>query len=287
MRQVDASALRVDADADDLPEIEIKLLLEGVYLRYGYDFRDYSLSPLRRSLDAAMVREGVSTVSTYQDRVLRDPGCMQRFLNAVGVNVTSLFREPELMSCIRSEVVPIFRTYPSIRIWIAGCATGEDAYSMAVVLREANLLRRASIYATDINEQLLAAGRLGTYPADRYRRYVEAYQAAGGSGNLSDHCSISGSRLQFDQEILSSITWARHNLVSDGSFNDFHLIVCTNVLIYFGRSLQERAHRLFYDSLVRAGYFGIGRRESLLHCPDRDHYEPVQEGVSLFRKMRW
>lgn len=287
MSQADAAALRLDTGAGEVEDIEVRLLLEGVHLRYGYDFRDYSLGPLRRGLQAAMAREGIGTVSAYQDRVLRDSGCMQRFLNAVGVNVTTLFRETELIQCIRSELVPIFRTYPSIRIWISGCATGEDAYSMAVLLKEAGLIRRSTIYATDINEQLLATARAGSYPAERYRRYADAYRAAGGTGSLSDHCAISGSSIQFEHEVGSSITWSRHNLVCDGSFNDFHLILCTNVLIYFGRSLQERSHRLFYDSLVRGGFIGIGRRESLLHCPDRDHYEPIREGVNLFRKMRW
>ncbi|HYL07057.1 MAG TPA: CheR family methyltransferase, partial [Candidatus Udaeobacter sp.] len=236
---------------------------------------------------AAMVREGVRTVSAYQDRVLHDAACMERFLAAVGVNVTTMFREPELISCLRDEVIPIFRTYPSVRVWVVGCATGEEAYSLAVVLKEEDILRRATIFATDMNEQMLAAGRMGAYPADRFRRYAEAYQAAGGRGSLSDHCTISGTTFRFDHQIASSITWARHNLVSDGSFNDFHLIMCANVLIYFGRTLQERSHRLFYDSLVRGGFLGLGRRESLLHCPDRDHYEQPQPGVNLFRKMRW
>lgn len=281
------AAARVDAGIDELEEIEVKLLLEGVHLRYGYDFRDYSMAPLRRSLQSAMLREGTATISAYQDRVLHDPKCMERFLAAVGVNVTTMFREPELLGCIRDEVIPIFRTYPSIRIWMVGCATGEDAYSLAVLLKEESLLRRSTIYATDMNEQMLAVGRLGIYPVDRFRRYSEAYRAAGGRGSLSDHCTISTTQVRFDHELSSSITWARHNLVSDGSFNDFHLIVCTNVLIYFGRTLQERSHRLFYDSLVRGGYFGLGRRESLLHCPDRDHYEQARDGVNLFRKMRW
>ena len=281
------AAARADTGIDELEEIEIKLLLEGVHLRYGYDFRDYSMAPLRRSLQSVMLRESTSTISAYQDRVLHDPKCMERFLGAIGVNVTTLFREPELLACIRDELIPIFRTYPSVRIWMAGCATGEEAYSMAIVLKEEDLLRRSTIYATDMNEQMLAAGRLGTYPVDRFRRYSEAYVAAGGRASLLDHCAISGAYLRFDHELSSSITWARHNLVSDGSFNDFHLIVCTNVLIYFGRTLQERSHRLFYDSLVRGGYVGLGRRESLLHCPDRDHYEQARNGVNLFRKMRW
>ena len=281
------AAARAETGIDDLEEIEVKLLLEGVHLRYGYDFRDYSMAPLRRSLQNVMARENTSTISAYQDRILHDPKCMERFLAAIGVNVTTMFREPELLACIREELIPVFRTYPSVRIWMAGCATGEEAYSIAVVLKEEDLLRRSTIYATDMNEQMLAVGRLGTYPADRFPRYSEAYRAAGGRASLLDHCAINGAQLRFDDELSSSITWALHNLVSDGSFNDFHLIVCSNVLIYFGRTLQERSHRLFYDSLVRGGYLGLGRRESLLHCPDRDHYEHARDGVNLFRKMRW
>lgn len=281
------AAARAEGATDEIEEIEVKLLLEGVHLRYGYDFRDYSMAPLRRSLQSAMLHEGTPTISSYQDRILHDEMCMQRFLAAVGVNVTTMFREPELLGSIRDEVVPILRTYPSVRIWMAGCATGEEAYSLAVVLKEEDLLRRSRIYATDMNEQMLAVGRLGAYPVDRFRRYAEAYRAAGGRASLSDHCKTNGSHLRFDSEVASSITWARHNLVSDGSFNDFHLIVCANVLIYFGRLLQERSHRLFYDSLVRGGYLGLGRRESLLYCPDRDHYEQARDGINLFRKMRW
>lgn len=281
------TAARLEPATDDLEDIELKLLLEGVHLRYGYDFRDYSMAPLRRGLQMAMVREGVTTISAYQDRLLHNPLCMEKFLAAVGVNVTSMFRETELIHCIRDDVIPVFRTYPSVRIWVAGCATGEDAYSLAIILKEENLLRRSTIFATDLNEQMLTVGRNATYGGDRFRRYAEAYQAAGGRGSFADYCSVSGSTVQFDQELSSSITWARHNLVSDGSFNDFHLILCTNVLIYFGRSLHERSHRLFYDSLVRGGFLGLGRRESLLNCPDRDHYEQVRNGVNLYRKMRW
>ncbi len=284
---MEAAALGFEPGNDEVEEIEIKLLLEGIHLRYGYDFRDYSSAPLKRGLLAAMAREGVESVSAFQDRVLHDAASMQRFLASVGVNTTGMFREPELLTCIRDEIVPVFKTYPSIRVWIAGCATGEEAYSLAIALREENILRRTTIYATDINEQLLSVGRLAAYPADRYRRYAEAYAAAGGKGSLSDHCAISGSSLRFDHEISSSITWARHNLVTDGSFNDFHLIICANVLIYFGRALQERSHRLFYDSLVRGGFLGISRRESLLYCPDRDSYEQVRDGANLFRKLRW
>lgn len=281
------AAVRLDGVATELEEIEIRLLLEGVRLRYGYDFREYALNPLRRGLLTAMAREGVRTISAYQDRVLHDAAAMQRFLGTVGVNVTTMFRDPDLLQSFRDEVVPMLRTYPSSRIWVAGCATGEEVYSLAIVLAEVDMLQRTTIYATDINEEMLAVGRLGSYPVDRMRRYEEAYRLAGGQGSLSGHYSVTGRSARLDQTLQESITWAHHNLVTDGSFNDFHLILCANVLIYFRQSLQERAHRLFYDSLVRGGFLALGKRESLMHCPDRDHYEQVKDGVNLFRKMRW
>ncbi len=281
------TALNFEVESDGLEEIETKLFVEGVRLRYGYDFREYAAAPFRRSLITAMTREGVPTISAFQDKLLRDPACMQRFLGAVGVTATGMFREPELVRAIRDEVVPLFRTYPSVRIWIVGCATGEEAYSLGVVLKEEGVLHKCSLYATDLNDDMLASARLGTYPIDRMRRYSDAYHAAGGRGELSDHYFLFGRNVRFGDEISSSITWARHNLVTDGSFNEFHLIVCANVLIYFRATLQERVHRLLYVSLVRGGFLALGRRESLMHCIDRDHYEQPAGGVNLFRKMRW
>ena len=287
MSRHEGAALRLYDDGTRVEEIEIQLLLEGIHLCYGYDFREYSLSPMRRGIQAAMAREKVDTVSAYQDRLLHDPACMQRFLNAVGVNVTSMFRDPELMQVIRQEVVPVLRTYPSSRLWIAGCSTGEEVYGFGVLLEEEGVLDRCSIYATDLNEDTLAVARLGAFPLDKVRRYEDTYQMSGGSGSLADHYTVVGRTARFNRSLQAAVTWARHNLVTDSSFNDFHLIVCANVLIYFRDSLQERAHRLLYDSLVRGGYLAMGRRESLLNCHDRDHYEQVRDGVNLFRKLRW
>jgi chemotaxis protein methyltransferase CheR len=281
------TALQLEGPGAEIEEIEVQLLLDGIHLCYGYDFREYAPSPLRRALATAMARENVRTISAYQERVLRQPAVMQRLLGLVGVNVTTMFRDADLIRCLRDEVVPLLRTYPSCRVWVAGCATGEEVYSLAVLLREDGFLSRSTIYATDLNEDMLAVARLGTYPLERMRRFEESYQESGGRGSLSDHYSVTGRAARFDPGLQSSITWAQHNLVTDGSFNDFHLIVCANVLIYFRPSLQERAHRLFYDSLIRGGYLALGRRESLLYCPDRDHYEQVRNGVNLFRKMRW
>jgi len=280
-------ALAIEGAEAEVEEIELRLFLEGIRLCYGYDFREYSAAPLRRGILSAMAAEGAPTISAYQDRVLHDALSMQRLLGVVGVNVTSIFRDPDLMRCVREEVIPIFRTFPSVRIWIAGCATGEEVYTLAIVLAEEDMLRRASIYATDLNEDTLAVARTGSYPIDKVRKQDEQYRRSGGRAMLSDFYNVAGKSARFDRSLQANITWARHNLVSDASFNDFHLIICANVLIYFRPTLQERVHRLFYDSLVRSGFLALGRRESLVYCPDHSHYEQVREGMALYRKLRW
>jgi chemotaxis protein methyltransferase CheR len=267
-------------------EIEIKLLLEGVCLRYGYDFREYALAPLRRSIAAGMTGEGVTTISAYQERLLHDAACMQRFLGGVGVNVTSMFREGEVLRCFREDVIPRLRTYPSVRIWVAGCATGEEVYSVAIILEEEGLHDRSRIYATDMNEESLAVAKTGTYPFDRVRMDEGGYVESGGRGRFSDFYSVAGRTARFKHDLQRNVTWARHNLVTDGSFNEFHVILCANVLIYFRPALQERAHRLFYDSLIRSGYLAIGQRESLVFCPESSRYEQLHDGVNLFHKVR-
>ena len=270
----------------NVEEIETKLLLEGVAMRYGYDFREYAVGPLRRSIASGMAGEGVGSISAYQERLLHDPSCMQRFLSGVGVNVTSMFREAEVLRCIRDEVIPRFRTYPSLRIWIAGCATGEEVYSMAILLHEEGLYERSQIYATDLNDSSLAIARAGAYPLARLVSGESGHARSGGRGRISDFYSVAGQTARFDRTLQTHITWARHNLVSDSSFNEFHMILCANVLIYFRPSLQERAHRLFFDSLVRSGYLALGQKESLVFCPVSSRYEQPRNGINLFHKVR-
>ena len=277
---------RVETPDAGLEAIEIRLLLEGIRLCYGYDFREYASRPLRRSIVDSMAAEGVSTISAYQDRILHDASCMHRFLGTAGVSVTGMFREAALLRCIREEVIPVLRTYPSVRIWVVGCATGEEVYSLAIALEEEGILRRASIYATDLNEDTLAVARTGAYPLDRVRSYEDAYVGSGGRGKLSDHYSVSGRSARFHRNLQTKITWARHNLVTDASFNQFHLIICANVLIYFRPSLQEHAHRLFFDSLIPSGFLALGKGESLVFSPESSRYQQVRNGVSLFRKIR-
>lgn len=277
---------RDTATDSNIEDIEVKLLLEGVWMRYGYDFREYALGPLRRSIASGMAGEGVPTISAYQERLLHDSSSMQRFLSGVGVNVTSMFREAQEFRAFREEVIPRLRTYPSVRIWIAGCATGEEVYSLAIILHEEGLYQHTRIYATDLNEDSLAFARIGAYPLDRMRADEGAYADSGGRGQISDHYAVVGNTARFRRDLQRNVTWARHNLVTDGSFNEFHLILCANVLIYFKPALQERAHRLFFDSLIRSGYLALGERESLIYCPESSRYERVGDGLSLFQKVR-
>src|SRR5713226_7348031 len=260
-------------------EIAITLLLEAVALRAPYTLRESAAAPLRRSIAPGMSGEGVPTISAYQDRLLHDATCMQRFLNTVGVTVSGMFREAETWRCLREDVVPLLRTYPSVRIWSAGCATGEEVYSLAIVLQEEGLLRRSSIYATDMNEDGLAIARVGAGPAELLRRYEPDYIQSGGRSTLSTFFTTTGRVARLQRELL-------HNVITDASFNEFHLIVCTNVLIYFRPTLQQRAHRLFYESLARSGFLALGRRESTVFAPESSRYHHVRDGISVFKKVR-
>ena len=273
-------------ETQSLEEIEIKLLLEAISLRYGYDFREYAVAPLRRSVSAGMSAEGVATISAYQDRLLHDASCMQRFLSTIGVSVSSMFREADAWRCIREDIVPILRTFPSVRIWSVGCATGEEVYSLAIVLKEEGLYEKSSIYATDMNEDALAVARVGAMPIERLRTYEPDYLRAGGRSSLSDFFTSTSRIGRLRRDLLRNVTWAQHNLVTDASFNDFHLIMCTNVLIYFRPALQQRAHHLFYESLVRSGFLSLGQRESLIFAPESSRYTHVRSGVSVFKKVR-
>ncbi len=280
------NAVSAASESQSLEEIEVKLLLEAVSLRYGYDFRDYASGPLRRSITTGMAGEGVSTISALQDRLLHDASSMQRFLGTVGVNVSQMFREPDTWRCLREDVFPVLRTYPSIRIWSVGCATGEEVFSLAILLQEEGLHQRSSIYATDMNEDALAVARAGACPHERMLSYEHDYQRSGGSSRLETYFTTAGRMARLKRQLLHNVTWAQHNLVTDSSFNEFHLIVCTNVLIYFRPTLQQRAHRLFYESLIRSGFLALGQRESLVFAPESSRYEHVRDGVSVFRRVR-
>jgi chemotaxis protein methyltransferase CheR len=270
---------------DEREEIEIRLLLEAVYQYYGFDFRDYALASLRRRIWASVKAEGFSTISALQEGVLHNPACMERFLLNLSVHVTAMFRDPSFFLTFRRRVVPLLRTYPFIRIWNAGCSTGEEAYSLAILLQEEGLYERCRIYATDMNEVVLRKAREGIFPLNRMQEYTGNYLRAGGARSFSEYYTAAYGNAIFNAGLREHMLFSQHNLAMDGSFNEFHVILCRNVLIYFNTSLQERVHQLFYGSLVHFGVLGLGQQESIRCNPLEAKYEEIARGEKLYRRV--
>jgi chemotaxis protein methyltransferase CheR len=265
--------------------IEIELLLEGVFRQYGFDFRSYAFASIRRRLWKHITAAGLRTISALQEQVLHDPVAMDRLLLDLSVNVTAMYRDPVFYQAFRQEVVPRLRTYPFIRVWHAGCSTGEEVVSMAILLQEEGLYDRARIYATDINEVVLQQARTGIFPLDRMQEYTENYIRAGGTRSFSEYYTARYDGALFSPALLANVVFSQHNLATDRSFAEFNVIICRNVLIYFDRSLQARVHALFYESLATFGVLGLGSKESLRLSPFEACYEPL--GTSrLYRKIR-
>ena len=277
----DLASSRVDRE-----EVEIDALLEAVFRYYGFDFRQYARPSLRRRLWRRADLEKVTTISGLQERLLHDRACMERLLLDLSINVTAMFRDPTFFLAFRRTVVPLLRTYPFIRIWNAGCSTGEETYSLAIVLAEEGLLDRTRIYATDINEAVLVRAREGVFPLDQMKAYTENYQAAGGTRAFSEYYTAGYEGARFDRSLTQGVVFSRHNLASDGSFNEFHAIICRNVMIYFDSPLQDRVHRLFHDSLVRFGLLALGQKESISFTAHADDYKVIDQADRIFRKIR-
>jgi chemotaxis protein methyltransferase CheR len=270
----------------DVEEIEVALLLEAIFRRYGFDFREYAPASLRRRLWRRAHAEGLQTLSALQDRVLRDPACMERLLLDLSISVTAMFRDPSFYVALREKIVPLLRTYPFARIWVAGCSTGEEVYSLAIVLDEQELLARTRIYATDINEEVLRRARDGVIRLDKMQEYTQNYVQAGGTRAFSEYYLASYDDAQIERRLLENVVFAQHNLVSDRSFNEFQLIVCRNVMIYFDRALQDRVLTLFDDSLATLGVLALGHKETLRYSVLADRYEELDGYEKLFRKLR-
>jgi chemotaxis protein methyltransferase CheR len=270
-------------EAEPLEDLEIRLLLEGLWCSYGYDFRDYALSSVRRRVRFFMQEEGLSTVSSVQDRVLHDTLALRRLLGSLSVNVTAMFRDPGFYQALREAVVPVLRTYPAVRIWHAGCSTGEEVYSVAILLHEEGLYDRCRLYATDMNDAILAQAERGELSLASMRDNTRNYIDAGGKRGFARWYKTRDGRAFLAPELRRNIVFAQHNLATDGSLNEFHLIVCRNVLIYFNRSLQERVHRLLYGSLIRFGFLGLGSKETVRFTPHEAHYQELPE--RLYRKV--
>ncbi len=274
------------ATREDIERIELYCLLEAVYRRYGWDFRGYSPASLRRRVWRRVRREGLESVSALQERILREPTVMERLLLDLSINVTAMFRDPSFYRALREQIVPLLRTYPFTRIWNAGCSTGEEVYSIAIVLEEEGVYDRTRIYATDLNEGVLERAHKGLFPLAKMKEYTQNYIGGGGTRSFSDYYTSAYDAAAFDQSLKRNVVFAQHNLVSDRSFNEFNLIVCRNVMIYFDRTLQSRVHELFYASLVRLGVLALGHRESIRLSPFEDRYEELDPRERIYRKVR-
>lgn len=255
--------MSTDKDADDPEDIEIALLLEALFRRYHYDFRSYARASIKRRLRQARERLGYDSFSGLQDALLHDDAVVGRLLDYLTVQVSELFRDPSYFRAIREQVVPHLRTYPSLKVWVAGCAAGEELHSFAILLREEGLLERTILYATDINPPALEAARAGVYALDRIRGFTENHQRSGGRSSLSDYYTAAYDRAVFDKSLRARVVFSDHSLVTDAVFGEMHLISCRNVLIYFDSALQDRTLKLFGDSLIRKGFLGLGSKESL------------------------
>ena len=275
-----------EQEKQDLESIEIQLLTEGIYRHYGFDFRDYSVPSLRRRIWKRIYAEGLATVSGLIEKVLHDPPAMERLLLDLSINVTAMFRDPSFYMAFRKKVVPTLRTYPYIRIWHAGCSTGEEVYSMAILLEEEGLYDRCRIYATDINEAVLQKAKAGIFPLSTMQENTANYIAAGGTGTFSDYYTARYDYAIFRPALRENVVFAQHNLVTDASFNHFNVIFCRNVLIYFNTALQDRVQQLFLDSMEMFGILGLGKKESIRFTAVSANYDELDVEEKIYRRVR-
>lgn len=269
---------------NDLEKIEINLLLEGIFQYYGVDFRNYAYTSIRRRVLYRMKAEQIESVTQLLDRVLHDPKMMDKLYHDFSINVTEMFRDPSFFQVLRETILPHLKRLPSIRIWHAGCSTGEEAYSMAILLKEEGLLHKTRIYATDFNEKVLDKARAGEFMLEKMQCYTNNYIRSGGTHDFSEYYCVRNKMAIFHEELSQKIIFAQHNLVTDGSFNEFHMIICRNVLIYFNHTLQERVHMLFYQSLSPNGFLALGNREGLLTRMKNVNYKVIDQKEKIFQK---
>jgi chemotaxis protein methyltransferase CheR len=276
----------LDDDEISVEDIEIRLLLEAIYQMYGYDFRSYSKASIRRRVMHRMTMSGFASIMEMTDKVLRDRPFFVTLLNDLTVNVTEMYRDPEFYRAFRDEVVPVLKTFPFIKIWHAGCSTGEEIYSMAILLEEEGLYDRAMIYATDIDKNVLASAKKGIYSIEAVKQYGDNYRRAGGRHSLSDYFTARYDSVIMEQRLKRNIVFADHDLATDQVFGEMHVILCRNVLIYFDRALQARVIRLFSDSLDMGGYLCLGTKESLRFSGQEETFDVINKPLRIFRKRQ-
>jgi chemotaxis protein methyltransferase CheR len=269
---------------NDTSELEILLLLEAVYQKYGYDFRQYSKAHIRRRIMNRMKLSGLEDISQIQSRVLKDETFAYELLQDLSITVTEMFRDQDFYRSVRENVVPVLKTYPFIKIWHAGCATGEEAYSMAIMLQEEGLYERTTIYATDFNQRALNRAKEGIFSNKMMAEYTSNYQLSGGKESFSNYYTSSYDNVIMNQSLRNNIVWAHHNLVTDSVFAEVHLILCRNVLIYFDKNLQNKVQKLFYDSLINGGILCLGSKEGLRFTDFSEEYTGLDKKQRIFKK---
>ncbi|SDN19739.1 MCP methyltransferase, CheR-type [Paenibacillus jilunlii] len=274
------------AARQELEQIEIELLLSGVHRFYGYDFRNYALPSLKRRIWHHVLAENVPTISALQEKVLHDRACFERFVYSLSIPVTEMFRDPGLFLTFRKKVIPLLRTYPYIRIWHAGCSTGEEVYSMAILLHEEGLYDKARIYATDMNARSLQQAKEGVYEISKMRQYTKNYMEAGGTRAFSEYYTAKYNSVILQPYLRKNIIFAEHNLATDTSFNEFNVIFCRNVMIYFNDELRDHVHGLFHESLSRFGVLVLGSKESIHFTRYSNSYEPLDRVEKIYRKNK-
>jgi chemotaxis protein methyltransferase CheR len=268
-----------------LEEIELDLLIEGLYRTYDYDFRHYSRASLMRRILAMLQQENLDSISQLQALALHDVRWAKKLIRQITVTYTEMFRDPEVFLLLRNKVSPILASYPFLRIWHVGVATGEEVYTMAIMLSEIQQYRHAIIYATDINSESLQQAQEGIYPLGKIQQYTKNYLAAGGTEDFSKYYVARFGAAAFDASLKENITFALHNLITDSSFNVFNLILCRNVTIYFDEVLTKRVHEILYDSLELQGILVLGDKENLLGSPYADRYKSIDRNLSVYQKI--
>lgn len=274
------------ARRQEVEEVEVRLLLEGIRAIYGYDFQDYAPASFRRRLRKILAEEGLPSLSRLLEMILHDPAQMGRFLIALAVPTTAMFRDPGFYLAMRQKVAPLFKDLPFFRAWHAGCSTGEEVYSLAILLEEEGLLPKAKRYATDLSQEVIDKAKEGIFAAKAMQAYTNNYARSGGRESFSHYYTAKHDLAIMRPDLVREVVWATHNLVSDGSFNEFHLILCRNVMIYFNPKLQERVHHLLYDSLAVGGVLGLGRGESLLGSSHADSYQAMDVAEKIYVKVK-
>jgi len=269
---------------NEIEHIEVDLLLEALYRRYGYDFRSYARASIDRRVRQFLAVRGLKRISELVPLCIHDEGPFSELVQYFSVGVTEMFRDPFVYRIIREEVVPLLKTFPFVKVWHAGCASGEEVYSLAIVLSESGLYDRTTVFGTDFNDDALQRARQGIYPADRIKEFTRNYQEAGGTRSFSEYYQARYDSASICTRLKNRITFANHNLTADNVFGEMHLVFCRNVLIYFNRELQNRALRLFTESLVRGGFLCLGTKEDLRFSEVADEYEPVDGAARIYKK---